>query len=149
MGAACVLAAGAGELGQVAGAVTVAGFDFQNSHQPAEDAEEGELGTDIEAGLASAVPTINPPAYKLTAAETSQFFATTKSSLSRTPRRHPCRAQIARPRFYYCVVVPPPLVLWAGNAGTRIFSMNFTLVTSTTGAGRPSAIKPVSYTCGI
>jgi hypothetical protein len=70
-----------------------AGLDFQNSHDP-EDVVDGEPVIDIEAGLASTLVVISPVANKLTAAETRRFFATTKSSLTRASRRHPCRAQI-------------------------------------------------------
>jgi hypothetical protein len=63
------------------------GLDFQNSHQPEDEADGvvDELATDIAAGLASTAPANSPVVNKQTAAETSRFFATTKSSLTRAP----------------------------------------------------------------
>ena len=47
------------------------------------------------------------------------------------------------------VAVIDRLTVLAGSTGTGMLSMNLTLVMLTIAAGRPSAIKSVSNTCGI
>jgi hypothetical protein len=67
---------------------------FQNSHQLLDVEDGGALEMDIDAGLAWAPPAINPAASKLNAVEMARFFATTKSSLTRVERQHPCRSRV-------------------------------------------------------